>query len=479
MKNLKPSQVAYMILGFVSLLGIIYVGWWGAVPKVAVQRNVSEASSNRCTVNGGQNTITIYVGDTVTYRAYLTDPWKNPLYYLWTVPNEAEVLRGCGNTSYCGVQYKSRGFFRAGVGLKSNPVIGVGCPYVQVNGRGSQVNMRPSVNAGKDQTVTIAQNPISVTLSGTGGDDNLPNPPGKLTYSWSQISGPSATLGSQAEAIPDQPTITVTINSVGTHTFHLTASDGELSAIDDVSVYVANSTTNHPPTVSAGPNQTKRVATQGPTLITLSGSASDDGLPIPPNHLTYSWTQISGPSGVKYVTDAYALSTRVSLSTTGVYKFRLIANDSQLHSSSDVTIDVQPNVNLTIAALDVIDANGQAVSSLVPGQPYKIQAVVANNGSQAITQMTSLRFCTNVSLTNCIIAPYDIDPNASNFVFQTNIGGFLAGEARTFTTGAYTFTPQAGDGSSFVAACVDPGGAIDEFNETLTDNCRGKFLWVQ
>ena len=51
-------------------------------------------------------------------------------------------------------------------------------------------NTAPVVDAGPDLTVT---QPAAATLNGTVNDDGLPNPPGTVTATWSQVSGPGTT----------------------------------------------------------------------------------------------------------------------------------------------------------------------------------------------------------------------------------------------------------------------------------------------
>ncbi|HEX7077594.1 MAG TPA: LamG-like jellyroll fold domain-containing protein [Candidatus Eisenbacteria bacterium] len=90
------------------------------------------------------------------------------------------------------------------------------------------VNAAPTVSAGADQTITLPQ--TSASLQGTASDDGLPS--GTLTTSWSVVSGPGAATFADASA----PSTTVTVDSTGTYLLRLTATDGALSASDDVQV---------------------------------------------------------------------------------------------------------------------------------------------------------------------------------------------------------------------------------------------------
>ncbi len=92
---------------------------------------------------------------------------------------------------------------------------------------------------------------------------------------------------------------------------------------------------NQPPTVSAGANQTITL----PSPASLSGTATDDGLPNPPAALSAAWSKISGAGTVAFASPNN-FSTAASFSTAGVYVLRLTANDGALSATGDVTITV-------------------------------------------------------------------------------------------------------------------------------------------
>ena len=65
------------------------------------------------------------------------------------------------------------------------------------------VNQAPVVNAGPDQTITL---PATANLAGTATDDGLPNPPAKVTTTWSKVSGPgTVTFGNASCASQPRP----------------------------------------------------------------------------------------------------------------------------------------------------------------------------------------------------------------------------------------------------------------------------------
>src|SRR5438876_6881710 len=93
------------------------------------------------------------------------------------------------------------------------------------------VNLAPVVIAGLDQVITL---PGSANLTGVAIDDGQPNPPGVLTTTWSQVSGPGTVSFSNASALNS----TATFSASGAYVLRLTVSDGALAVSDDVAVTV-------------------------------------------------------------------------------------------------------------------------------------------------------------------------------------------------------------------------------------------------
>ena len=94
-----------------------------------------------------------------------------------------------------------------------------------------EVNDAPVANAGPDASVTL---PALLNLSGTATDDGLPNPPGRLSYSWSKVTGPGTVLF----GVVTNLLTTVTFAAPGQYVLRLTVSDGALSTSDDKVVTV-------------------------------------------------------------------------------------------------------------------------------------------------------------------------------------------------------------------------------------------------
>ena len=177
-------------------------------------------------------------------------------------------------------------------------------------------NQRPTVDAGGDQTITL---PANASLSGTVTDDGVPNPPGAVSVTWSLVSGPGTVGFTNANASATAATFSV----AGVYVLRLTASDGMLTDSDDLTVSVIPG--NQAPVVEAGANQTISF----PSSVSLSGTASDDGLPSPPGTLTVTWTKVSGAGAVTFA-NVNALSTTATFTLPGTYVLQLAAFDGLL-----------------------------------------------------------------------------------------------------------------------------------------------------
>jgi hypothetical protein len=92
---------------------------------------------------------------------------------------------------------------------------------------------------------------------------------------------------------------------------------------------------NRAPAANAGTDKTIAL----PATASLTGTATDDGLPSPPGALSTTWSRVSGPGTVTFSSPA-TLNSTASFSTAGTYVLRLTVSDSLLVSTDDVTIVV-------------------------------------------------------------------------------------------------------------------------------------------
>ncbi len=117
---------------------------------------------------------------------------------------------------------------------------------------GAGGNQPPIANAGPDQNVGVN---ATVTLNGTGSSDPDAGP-SALTYAWSQISGPAATITN-----PTSASASFVAATAGTYVFQLQVSDGAASATDTVSI----------------------VASTGPVTVFFDDFETNKGWTINPN----------------------------------------------------------------------------------------------------------------------------------------------------------------------------------------------------
>ena len=93
-------------------------------------------------------------------------------------------------------------------------------------------NARPRVSAGASGSVSL---PSAAVVAGTASDDGVPESPGILSLGWSVVSGPGAATFQS----PTTATTEVRFAVGGTYVLRLSASDGALTAHDDVTLVVA------------------------------------------------------------------------------------------------------------------------------------------------------------------------------------------------------------------------------------------------
>lgn len=96
-------------------------------------------------------------------------------------------------------------------------------------------NRRPLVTVGASQTISSTRFPIDAQLTGQATDDGNPADPGRLSYRWTQVSGPWASTF----ADDTQATATVSIPGPGSYRFRFTANDGAAASSAEVVVTVS------------------------------------------------------------------------------------------------------------------------------------------------------------------------------------------------------------------------------------------------
>ena len=194
-------------------------------------------------------------------------------------------------------------------------------------------NLPPTLNAGPDQTIAL---PAPVSLAGAASDDGRPTPPGHVDDNVEQGERSRHGHVRQCESADHDREFL----GPGTYIIRLNVFDGALTSTDDATITVNPSgQANQAPIVNAGADQTITL----PASASLSGMATDDGLPTPPAAITTTWSKVSGPGTVTFG-NASLLSTSAIMSAAGTYVLRLSVFDGALTTTDDLSVAVNPAV---------------------------------------------------------------------------------------------------------------------------------------
>ena len=98
---------------------------------------------------------------------------------------------------------------------------------------------------------------------------------------------------------------------------------------------------NEAPSVFAGDDQSIRLSGSAH----LDAAVTDDGDPDPPASVAVQWVGVSGPGEVLFA-NPHEAETTATFSAEGSYVLRLLADDSALTASDDVTISVGPPTSI-------------------------------------------------------------------------------------------------------------------------------------
>jgi PKD repeat protein len=313
-------------------------------------------------------------------------------------------------------------------------------------------NRPPIADAGADQN---AFKRSLVTLDGSGSYD----PDGDaLIFLWGQGAGPSATLDCTD---PARPTFTPALT--GTYLFYLNVSDMWAWSGDEVNIVVVN----RPPIADAGPD---RVVAKK-TTVTLDGAGSSD-----PDRdtLTFSWTQLSGPSIM--LSDANTATPSFIPPTRGSYLFQLEVDDGDGGNSTDTIqvtatnadpiADAGPDISMRKTLTVTLDGGGSSdpdsdILAFVWTQLSGFAVSLTNAGS-AVASFTAAR----VGSYTFMLDVNDGDGGTDSDTVTVDVWGLppiaviTANPPRTFTGISIRF-----DGAS----SHDPDGVIVNYSFDFDD----------
>ena len=174
-------------------------------------------------------------------------------------------------------------------------------------------NVAPSVDAGSDMTIDDGE---AIQLHASGSDPNNDT----VSYEWSQIEGPDATLPDMANQ-----DITLTLSEAGLYRFSVVCSDSvNVSAPDEILVTI--NADNHAPTAFAG--QDMDVEAGSRVILDGSGSTDPDG-----DEIDYTWTQVAGAQVL--LQDALSPNPWFDTDAEGTMEFELVVSDGRVSSMTD------------------------------------------------------------------------------------------------------------------------------------------------
>ena len=174
-------------------------------------------------------------------------------------------------------------------------------------------NIPPTANAGADQTITLPVNSVNVNGSASIDADGT-----IASYSWSQVSGPSAATIANPAAV----TTNITNLVQGTYVFKLLITDNNGATDSDSLNVTVNAAVNQAPVANAGSSKSITLPVNS---VNLDGTLSSD----PDGTIaSYSWAQITGPSAATIINGNTATPTASAL-LAGQYTFELTVTDNK------------------------------------------------------------------------------------------------------------------------------------------------------
>ncbi|MCI0696583.1 LamG domain-containing protein [candidate division KSB1 bacterium] len=296
-------------------------------------------------------------------------------------------------------------------------------------------NQPPIVNAGLDQTIGLDGASTSADLDASVIDDRLQKAEA-IFVTWEKISGEGSVTFDDSHVMKTKATFT----KRGRYVLRLTASDGLLTASDDLIIIV-----NERPIISAGPDQ------QINSLqALLSGQIIDSGLGDPQTGtLTVTWSKQSRTGEVTFE-NKNALATMATFATRGHYLLKLSVSNGTFDADDEVMIAVAARSTDRLQALYAFEENNGAVVHDVAGAGEPLDLII--NDAAAVQWVTgglavnapallatndpATRLVEAVKSSNEITIEAWIKPAASNHEGLARIVTLSGGPAaRNFTLG--------------------------------------------
>lgn len=252
-------------------------------------------------------------------------------------------------------------------------------------------NQPPLVGAGIDQTLKLGGASVDTTLEGSVSDDRI-NQAEALFVTWEKIIGDGPVTFTDRHSLKTK----ATFPKRGVYALRLTASDGQLSANDTMTV-----TVNEPPTVSIlAPTQPERKLDSigNPFWEVELKTEITIGLGDPAAQLAgVEWSIEGGKNENVEFANRVAANTKVTFKKSGSYLLKLTVDNGSFVRNAQIVIEVAARVKDQLQVLytfeeregeSVLDVSGNATRlNLTINEPANARRV---GGGIALRQATSL-----------------------------------------------------------------------------------------
>jgi hypothetical protein len=321
-----------------------------------------------------------------------------------------------------------------------------------------RVNTAPSVDAGTDRSVILPLDSVQLVAAGTDAEFNI------ISYEWTKISGPAATILTPAAA----STMVKGLNA-GTYVFRVKATDLlGLFAEDDVQVTVTENI-NSVPVVNAGMD---KVITAPADSVTLFASATDEDGSI----VSYQWTKTSGGNATIFTNDSSA--TGINGLTAGNYIFRVsVTDDKGALAFDEVSVTVLDAVNVA----PTVNAGNDTTITL-PADSVRVNALALDTDGEIVSYAWTQKSGTSAmikepSSTSTLINGLQQGTYVFQIIVTDDRGGTASDELTvtvfpapntppTVTTSADTVIVLPADSVTLRAFAADTDGTIESYQWT-------------
>jgi ribosomal protein L14 len=326
-------------------------------------------------------------------------------------------------------------------------------------------NVPPVANAGTSKSITLPVNTVNLDGSlSTDADGTI------TSYSWVQISGPSAS------SIANATSAKTAVNNLiaGQYTFELTVKDNAGASSKAQVKITVSSAGLQPPVANAGANQTIQLPVNQ-VALDGTGSAAPSG-----TITSYSWTQVSGPSTASW-SAATASTTNATALVAGTYVFQLTVTDNNNAKATD-------QVTITVNAAANIPPVANAGSSITINLPTNTATLDGSKSSDADGSISTYSWAmisgpntpgstgnnsSKLSLTGLVAGQYSYQLTVTD-----NSGATATALVKVTVVAPQNVLPVASAGSSITITLPTNTATLDGTKSSDADGTISKYSWT-